>query len=79
MKEQKKYKQFRTSSLQEMNDGGACLESFKFSCVVSKLNVYFRILNVYLENALAKHIITLEGFSLCALKAQYPHHLLSED
>ena len=29
------------SSLQEMNDGGACLESFKISCVVSKLNVYF--------------------------------------
>ena len=48
-----KYKQSRTSSLQEMNEGGACLESFKFSCVVSKLNVYFRILNVYLENALA--------------------------
>ena len=29
------------SSLQEMNDGGARLESFKFSCVVSKLYVYF--------------------------------------
>ena len=34
---EKKYKESRTSSLQEMNDGGACLESFKFSCVVYTL------------------------------------------
>ena len=32
--------QSRTSSLQETNDEGACLESFNFSFVVSKLNVY---------------------------------------
>ena len=25
---------------QETNDKGACLESFNFSCVVSKLNAY---------------------------------------
>ena len=34
------WKQSRTSSLQETNDEGACLESFNFSCLVSKLNVY---------------------------------------
>ena len=28
------------SSLQETNNEGACLETFYFSCVVSKLNVY---------------------------------------
>ena len=29
-----------TSLLQETNDEVACLESFNFSCEVSKLNVY---------------------------------------
>ena len=33
-------KAIATSSLQETNDEDACLESFNFSCVVSKLNVY---------------------------------------
>ena len=37
------WKQSRTSSLQETNDEGACLESFNFSCVVSKLNVYLKM------------------------------------
>ena len=34
------WKQSRRSSLQETNGEGACLESFNFSCVVPKLNVY---------------------------------------
>ena len=34
------WKKSLASSLQETNDEGACLESFNFSCVVSKLNVY---------------------------------------
>ena len=38
--QRKSWKQSQTSSLREINDEGACLEGFHFSCVVSKLNVY---------------------------------------